>query len=554
MSTYLPCDEGVIRAAPAAEAPCGTRSERGRAVLLATILGAGLVYLDGSAVNVALPALQADLGASAAGAQWVVESYALFLAALLLVGGALGDRYGRRLVFGIGLLIFAGASLACGLAPGIGALVAFRALQGIGGALLLPGSLAILSAAFDDEERGKAIGLWSGFTAITAALGPVLGGWLVDNVSWRWVFFLNLPLAALVLAVLVARVPESRDEEARRLDLPGAVLATLGLAGLVFGFIEAGRLGLSEPFVLLSLLLGAAGLVGFLVVEARSSHPMMPLDLFRSRDFSGANLLTLLLYAGLGAALFFLPYQLILVEGYSATAAGAALLPFILIIFALSPWAGGLVTRYGGRRPLVLGPLVAALGFALFAFLPGAVAGEAGVLGGLEPSYWTAVFPAVVVLGLGMGITVAPLTTVVMEAVDRQQSGIASGVSNAVSRTASLLAVAVLGLLMTFGFQRGLEAQLAAPGPGASEAPSVEGLADASTTEAPSWSARPDADAAGIAAWEEAFLQGYDAVMWSSAGLALLAALAAALLIEGKKESGEQGVGETEAEAAMPPA
>jgi EmrB/QacA subfamily drug resistance transporter len=508
-----PCDAGVVLSGQG-EAPCGRAAEPW--VLAATILGSSMAFIDGTAVNVALPALQTHLGATVAEVQWVVEAYTLFLSALLLVGGALGDRYGRRRVFLLGVAGFALASAACGFAATAGQLIAARAVQGIAAAFLVPGSLALLSASFEDNRRGRAIGTWSGFSAITAAVGPLLGGWLIDHASWRWVFFLNLPLALAVLVIALRFVPESRDPQAaRKPDIAGALLVTLGLCGLTFGLIESSRLGWRDPLVLATLVLGALALVGFLRVEARVPDPMMPLSLFRSRTFAGANLLTLWLYAGLGGSLFFLPFELIQVRGYSATAAGAALLPFILLMFLLSRWSGGLVDRYGARRPLILGPAVAAAGFALFA------------IPGLEGGYWTGTFPAVVVLGLGMAISVAPLTTTVMGSVDERHTGIASGINNAVSRAAGLLAIAVLGVVMLALFSRGLERRLALLElPPEIRQAVEERRGDLAGLEIPPSLDEP-ARARIRSAVKEAFLDGFRGVMLTASGLALLASLSA---------------------------
>ena len=421
----------------------------GRWVLAATILASSMAFIDGTVVNVALPFLQTNLNATAIGIQWVVEAYALFLSALLLVGGSLGDRYGRRRIFNIGVVVFALASAACGLAANIEQLIAARAVQGIGGALLVPGSLALISSSFNEAERGKAIGTWSGFSAMTTAFGPVLGGWLVEHVSWRAVFFLNVPLALAVIVISVWHVPESREEDQRgRLDWLGAALATLGLGALVYGLIESPRLGFSSWLVIVTLIGGVVCLALFVLHEARTKNPMVPLRLFHSRDFAGANLLTLLLYAALSGTFFFFTLNLIQVQGYSATAAGAALLPFVVIMFSLSRWSGGLINRMGARLPLVVGPAIAAAGFALFA------------LPGVSRNFWTSFLPAVLVLGLGMAITVAPLTTTVMDSVSEEQAGTASGINNAVSRTAGLLAVAVFGVVILHAFSHQLAVRL----------------------------------------------------------------------------------------------
>src|SRR5438445_8726830 len=441
-----PCDEAVIRSVDAGS-PC--RAEARGWILAATILGSSMAFIDSTVVNVALPALQASFQATVVDVQWVVEVYGLFLGALILVGGSLGDLLGRRLIFIVGVAVFAVASMGCGVASNIQQLIGARGIQGVGAALLVPGSLAIISTSFDEQSRGQAIGTWSGFTAITTAVGPVLGGWLVEHASWRWVFFINLPFAAAVIAISLWRVPESRNPTGGYVDWIGALVVTLGLGGLVNGFIESVNLGWSHPLVFGSLIVGCTCLIVFVFVEASVTSPMVPLTLFASPSFSGANLLTLFLYAAIGIFFFLFPLNLIQVQGYSATATGAAVLPLILLIFVLSRWSGGLVARYGPRVPLIIGPLIAAAGFALFA-VPSAGA-----------SYWKAFFPAMIVLGFGMALTVAPLTTVVMSSVDQDHAGTASGINNAVARVAGVLAIAVFGIVMVSAFGFTLKHELA---------------------------------------------------------------------------------------------
>ncbi|RKP46337.1 MFS transporter [Trinickia fusca] len=441
-----PCDELVIRTQPAVvDRPC----RRKRLALAATILGSSMAFIDGSVVNVALPAIQSELHASVAAMQWIVNAYLLFLGSLVLVGGSMGDKLGRRTVFIVGIGIFTLASAACGLAPNAGSLIAARAVQGIGAALFVPSSLAIIGAVFEGEARGRAIGTWAGVGAITSAVGPVAGGWLVDASSWRAIFFLNVPLAAVTIALAISSVPNSHKLDApEQLDWPGALSAAAGLAALTYGLTQASARGFAHPLVLSAIVVGVLVLVAFVMIEANSRHPMMPLDVFRSRDFTGANLVTLLLYFGLGGALFFLPFTLIRAHGYTATEAGAALLPVPVIIGLLSHFTGGLTSRFGSRTLLSVGPGVAGIGFVMLA------------LPFVRGSYWSGFLPALAVLGLGMTITVAPLTTAVMGSVPGERAGVASGINNAVARVASLLAIAVLGIVFVWSHHAALSARL----------------------------------------------------------------------------------------------
>lgn len=502
-----PCDEPAIRSNRCSQPAVAN----GLWILAATILGSSMAFIDGTVVNMALPALQSALHATLSDVQWVVEPYALFLAALLLVGGVLGDLYGRRKVFGLGVALFAAASIWCGCAPGIRWLVVARGVQGIGGALLIPGSLALISANFSEEQRGRAIGTWSGFTSITAAVGPVLGGWFTQHGSWRWVFFINVPVGLAVLLLTVWKVPESTGaDRSRRFDWVGALLAVLGLGGIVFALINT------------TLAIGFAGaifLIGLVVWEARAASPMLPLGLFRSLSFSGANLLTLFLYSALSGMLFFLPLDLIQVQGYTPTEAGAALLPFILLMFLLSRWSGGLLDRYGARTPLIIGPLIVATGFALCT-RPG--------IGG---SYWVMFFPSLVVLGLGMAISVAPLTTTVMNSVDQNRAGTASGVNNAISRIAALLAIAAFGALLTSVFQTALVQNLKHLSVSAEVSVHVE-------AQRSKLAAVETDDPMARKAIDEAFVAGYRVVLWIAAGLALASSMSAALLIGAEPKGG----------------
>ena len=487
-----PCDAGQVHGAPTSAG--GLSSARKRWVLAATVLGSSLTFIDGSALGVALPAIQRDLSAGPAAVQWVSNAYLLTLGALVLIGGAAGDRFGRRLVFLIGVAVFALASIGCALAPTVELLIAARAVQGIGAALLTPGALAVIGSAFPPEERGKAFGTWAGAGALFGMIGPLVGGWLADQADWRFIFWINLPLAALTALVTLTAVPESRDPEARGLDWIGALLATTGLGALTWALTAAPDLGWSHPGILGGLVGGGVLLAAFLFAEARERHPMMPLGLFRSPVFSGINLLTLLLYFALGGAMFFLPYELIRVHGWSATLAGAAMLPFAVVMGLFSGLAGKLADRFGAKLSLGLGPILAGVGLALLA-RPAPGAGYVdGPLAGMT------------VMAVGMTLAVGPLTAAVMGAVPPGHTGVASGVNNAVARVAGLLAIALLGVILSAVFVALSDA------PGA-RARLGEVMAGA------------DLEEGAILAFHRAF----QAVILTCAGLAMLAGLVGAL-------------------------
>lgn len=492
-----------------------TTQRHGSWVLAATVLGSSMEFIDGTVVNVALPAMQQGLRANGSQVQWVVEAYALFLAALLLVGGALGDRLGLRRVFLMGVVLFAAASIWCGFAPSIGSLIAARGLQGIGGAMLVPNSLALISAYFPPEQRGRAIGTWSGFAAMMTALGPVTGGLLVEHASWRWVFFINGPLALIAVWILLRHVPEINDtprEKEGGMDWRGALLLTGGLAGVTFALIEGPSYG---RVVWLSGVGGLLLLVIAFFVEAHTLSPLIPISLFRSREFAGANLLTFCLYAALGGALFYLPLNLIQIQRYTPAHAGAALLPMVLLMFLLSRWSGGLMARYGARGPLVVGPLMTAAGYMLLARPD---------VGG---SYWTTYFPAVMVLGLGMAVSVAPLTTVVMSSVAESRAGAASGVNNAVSQVASLLALAVLTPFFFHTFTRSLAYRLAA-------APVSMETRRATMEQRNRLGAIEVEDPSARHAVDEAFVNGFRVVALLASGLAVAASASAAVTMKAR--------------------
>ncbi|GAA0554733.1 MFS transporter [Paractinoplanes ferrugineus] len=416
------------------------RSATGRWVLFATVLGSSLAFIDATVVNIALPAIGRTLDSDAAGLQWTINGYALSLASLVLLGGSLGDRFGRKRLFLIGVTWFAAASLLCGLAPNIELLIGARVLQGIGGALLTPGALAILEASFAREDRARAIGAWSGLGGIGGALGPFLGGWLVEAGSWRYIFLINVPFALVVLLVAARHIPESRNPAAaRHFDVAGVLTGAIGLGGLTYGFTSWPMRGPGDPIVLISLAVGLGGLVAFVLAEHRSPEPMVPLRIFRTKAFAGANLVTLLVYAANGGVFFLVVINLQVVAGFTPLASGIAMLPVTVLMLLLSARAGALGQRIGPRIPMTAGPVVCAAALVLMSMIgPGA-------------SYLTDVLPAVIIFGLGLALLVAPLTSTALGSLDDAYAGIASGVNNAVARAAGLLSVAILPLAAGLG-------------------------------------------------------------------------------------------------------
>lgn len=509
----LPCDDGAIRASASVPACTAARPW----VLAAAVLGSTLAYVDESVVNIALPKMETDLATTLEPMQWVVNAYTLCMTALLLAGGATADRFGRRRIFMIGVAVFAVASLGCGAAPDVGVLIGARALQGLGAALLVPCSLALIGAAYGEKERGAAIGIWAAASAIASGAAPILGGWLIDHASWRSIFFINPLLAIPTLWLAATRVPESRDAHAApHIDWRGALLAFTGLASLVYGLIAVSDRGWSHPQVYGTIAVGVVLLAAFLFAEGRSAAPMMPLGLFRSRSFSGINALTLLLYGALGGAFFFVPFLLIQARGYPATAAGAAYLPFTLVLALLSRWSGGLVDRFGARPPLILGPAITALGFVLLA--------------SATAPYWLLLVP-MTVLGLGMSITAAPLTTAILNAVPAERTGIASGVNNAVASLGSLLVIAVLGTVALGNFAGALERHLVQARPVAAVASAVR-AAKGGFVIPPLPANLPSAERTQARALvADSLADTVRSVLWIASGLALAGALAAAVTI-----------------------
>jgi EmrB/QacA subfamily drug resistance transporter len=511
---------------PADETPrIRLSSPEGWWLIVATSLASGMIFLDGSVVNVALPVMQRDLNASLSGLQWIVNAYMLFLAALLMIGGGIGDSYGRKLAFQWGLAIFAVSSAACGFAPNLNVLIAARAVQGFGGALLVPGSLAMIKALIVPEESGRAIGLWAGFSGVTSALGPLVGGYLVTAVSWRAIFFINVPLAALTLWAMAVHVPNSRDPNAPpTLDWPAGLLSILGLGGLSYVLIEQPTRGWTDPTILIGIAAVAIGIALFPVREIRARYPMIPLHAFRSRTFDGANIATIGVYFTFGGALPFLTLDLQQLQGFTPLEAGAAFLPVTLLLLFLSPRVGGLMSRFGARLPLTVGPVIIAVGFVYLMRV------------GTSINYWTDILPGVVILGLGMSFFVTPLTATVMNAVPERLAGVASGISNTLTRIASLLAVAILGLIIAHRFESTLTSRLSHTTLPASARSALIARSDRLADDPLPHGLSASQQSQATSAIDAAYVDGFRWIMATCAVLCLLSALVCFLTIESKRE------------------
>jgi EmrB/QacA subfamily drug resistance transporter len=485
-----------------------------------------MAFINQSALNVALPAIQSSLAASGSELLWIINAYTLMLASFILVGGSLGDKLGRKQIFILGIGIFILASLACGLAPSVGFLIGARISQGVGGALMVPGSLALISAAYSPDRRGRAIGTWSAVTTIAMVAGPVIGGFLAEAGVWRAVFFINVPLGITALITLATKVPESRNEDSPEgIDWAGALLATLSLVALAYGFLSAPDYGLGAPRIFGSITLGIVFLVFFLLIENRSDHPMITLSLFKSRAFTGANLLTLFLYGALAAYSLFLSLNIIQVQGYRESVAGFAFLPFILALAGMSRWTGRLADRTGPRRWLILGPAVVGVGFFMTALV--------GLTDGPQ-DYWKTFLPSIVVFGIGMGFTVAPLTTTVMTSLDTKFAGTASGINNATSRVAGVLAIAVLGATFLFTFTGSIGDIAAQSGLNAEAARALMGeAAKLGNAQVPEEIPAHLTQRISLSL-KLSFVESFRLIMVMCAGLAWLSSIAAAVFIQKK--------------------
>jgi len=498
-------------------------SRTGKWIMVSCILASAMAFIDGTALNVVLPSLQKSLNATGTDLFWILSAYLLMLASLILIGGSLGDQLGRKKIFMVGILIFIAGSAACGFAPGVTWLIVFRVIQGVGGALMIPGSLSLISSSIQASERGKAIGTWSAFSTLVTMGGPILGGALGDAGLWRYIFFINVPLGLAALIILNSKVKESRDEDSNhRLDYPGAISIALGLAAVTFGFLSIPELGIHNPEVYGSLIIGLILLIAFVIIENKSAHPMMPLKLFANATFSGANLLTLFLYAGLGSGMLFMGLNMVQVQGYNQKESGLTFLPFTVLMITIARFSGAMATKYGPRFFLIAGPAIAGAGLLLLSFIK-QTAGPA--------EYWTTFFPGIVVLGLGMSITVAPLTTAVMASVSDHFSGTASGVNNAVSRIAGVFANAVFGTLAVLFFSGALQQQVASIPLSPAQKQAVMAQApDMGNAHVPK-DVAPQNKTVIIKAYHNSFISMYSKIMKISAALGFLGALMAMIFI-----------------------
>ncbi|ASU35095.1 MFS transporter [Mucilaginibacter xinganensis] len=507
------------------------KSPAGKWIMVSAIMASAMAFIDGTALNVVLPALQKSLQASGADLFWILNAYLLMLAALMLIGGALGDKLGRKRIFMAGIFIFICGSALCGLSPGVTYLVVFRIIQGIGGALMIPGSLSLISSSINVKERGKAIGTWSAFTTLVTMGGPVLGGALADAGLWRYIFFINVPIGLAALVMLWFKVNETKDDDSgQTLDFPGAITIALGLALVTFGFLRIPAVGLYNWQVFLSLAAGVLLLIAFLIIERKCSYPMMPMKLFASATFSGSNLLTFFLYAGLGAGMLFMSLNMVQVQGYSQLQSGLTFLPFTLMMIGLARFAGSIADKFGPRLLLICGPAAAGVGLLMLSFIK-QTNGAA--------DYWTTFFPGIIVLGLGMSFTVAPLTAAVMGAVSDHFSGTASGVNNAVSRIAGVFANAIFGALAVLFFFGALQTQLKgvkfSPHDKQMVTAQAANLGNAKVPEG----INTDKKTIGKA-YRDSFISAYAKIMRTSAGLAFLGALMGFVFIHGVKKAEHQ--------------
>lgn len=498
----------------------------GRWTMFSTILATSMAFIDGSALNVILPSLQKDLEASGIDLFWVLNSYLLMLAALIILGGSLGDKLGRVKIFKLGILIFTIGSALCGFSQDIYQLIIFRTIQGVGGAFMIPGSLSIISAVFTKEEKGKAIGTWSAVTTIVTVCGPVLGGALADIGLWRFIFFINLPLGLLSVVVLHFKVPESRESGSSKVDWTGAIILVLSLAALTFGFLEMPEWGASHPVVIISLVVGLVSLVAFVIVEKRVAEPMIPLSLFKNKTFSGVNLLSFFLYAGMGAMMLFLSLNIIQIQGYSQLQAGLTFLPFSFVMVIAARKMGSLTSKYGARRYLIIGPTMTGLGM-VFLSLIGKTAGPS--------EYWTTYFPPFVLFAVGIAITVVPLTTAVMSSVEDSKSGIASGINNSVTRISGTFMNAILGAVVIILFSNYVMEGLNSISLSDVERSSVlEEVIKLGEATSPSSLSKDLQDKVNVI-YQSSFILVYKWVGLLSAGLAFLSAGIAFFMVESKK-------------------